>query len=187
MKKIYTLLLLLMAGTSYAQVEGVWYLAEQPGALAVGPNIGDGSWWSNSSPDIATRACLWDDSVVFSANGDFANGMGADTWLEPWQGVAGEECGAPVAPHNDATGTWSYDGTQLTLTGMGTHIGLPKVLNGAELPGAAETGTRVYDVSFSPDGNTMTADINFGPGWWRFVYQRSGTTAGPTNSSATAH
>lgn len=185
MKKIYTLLLLLIAGTSYAQVEGVWYLAEQPGALAVGPNIGDGSWWSNGSPDIATRACLWDDSVVFSANGDFANGMGADTWLEPWQGVAAEECGAPVAPHNDATGTWSFDGTQLTLTGMGTHIGLPKVLNGAELPNAAETGTRVYDVSFSPDGNTMTADINFGPGWWRFVYQKSGTVAGPTTYDVT--
>ena len=56
MKKIYTLLLLLIAGTSYAQVEGVWYLAEQPGALAVGPNIGDGSWWSNTSADIANQS-----------------------------------------------------------------------------------------------------------------------------------
>ena len=184
MKNFFTLLFLLTATISFSQVEGVWYLAEQEGALAVGPNVGDGSWWSSSSADITGRACLWDDSVTFSANGDFANGMGADTWLEPWQGVAAEECGAPVAPHNDATGTWSYDAGagELTLTGMGTHIGLPKVLNGEELPAATESGVRTYMVSFSPDGNTMTADINFGPGYWRFVYQKSGTTAGPSTN-----
>ena len=97
--------------------------------------------------------------------------------------VAGEECGAPVAPHNDATGTWSFDGTT-TLTGMGTHIGLPKVLNGAELPAAADRNPSVRRILFT-DGNTMTADINFGPGWWRFVYQRSGTTVGPTTYDVT--
>ena len=184
MKNFFTLLFLLITSTSFSQFEGVWYLAEQEGALAVGPNIGDGSWWSNSSADITGRACLWDDSVTFSSNGDFANGMGADTWLESWQGVAAEECGTPVAPHNDATGTWSYDAGagELTLTGMGAHIGLPKVLNGGELPAATETGVRTYMISFSPDGNTMTADINFGPGYWRFVYQKSGTTAGPATN-----
>ena len=64
MKKIYTLLLLLIAGTSYAQVEGVWYLAEQPGALAVGPNIGDGSWWSNGS-QILPRELVYGMTVLF--------------------------------------------------------------------------------------------------------------------------
>ena len=43
MKNFFTILFLLMATISFSQVEGVWYLAEQEGALAVGPNIGDGS------------------------------------------------------------------------------------------------------------------------------------------------
>ena len=187
MKKFYTLLLLLITGTSFSQVEGTWYLGQQEAALAVGPSPGAGDWWFNTTADLTARACLWDDSVVFSANGDFANGMDADTWLEPWQGMDPEGCGAPVSPHNDATGTWAYDaGTgDLTLSGMGTHLGLPKVLNGEELPAGTETGTRTYNVTFSPDGNTMTASINFGPGFWTFVYQKSGTTSGPTTYDVT--
>lgn len=181
MKKFYTFLLLLITGTSFSQVEGTWYLAQQEAALAVGPGPGTGDWWFNNTADLTSRACLWDDSVVFSANGDFANGMDADTWLEPWQGMDPEGCGAPVAPHNDAMGSWNYDaGTgDLIITGVGAHMGLPKVLNGAELPAAGtDPGTRTYNVSFSPDMNTMTASINFGPGFWTFVYQKSGTTGG---------
>jgi len=187
MKKFYTFLFLLIAGNSFSQVEGVWYLAEQEAALAVGPAPGAGDWWFSTSADIATRACLFDDSIVFSSNGDFANGMDGETWLETWQGVAQEECGAPVSPHNDATGTWAYDAGSgaLTLSGIGTHLGLPKVLNGEELPAGTETGTRTYNVTFSPDGNTMTASINFGPGFWTFVYQKSGTTSGPTTYDVT--
>ena len=26
--------------------------------------------------------------------------LGDETWLEGWQGVDAEQCGAPVAPHN---------------------------------------------------------------------------------------
>jgi hypothetical protein len=92
-------------------------------------------------------------------------------------------CGAPIAPHNDATGTYTYDlGTgQLTIDGVGAHIGLAKVNNGGELTDHANApASIVYDVSFSPDGNTLTADIDFGGGWWRFIYQRSGTTSGPS-------
>ena len=31
---------------------GTWKLAQIPGALAVGPNQGDGSWWSSSAGDV---------------------------------------------------------------------------------------------------------------------------------------
>jgi len=188
MKKFFTFLFLLIAGFGYSQIEGVWYLANQPAALGVGPNLGDMSWWSNSAGDVTTRACLFDDSVTFDTSNNFANGMGSETWLEAWQGVAAEQCGAPVAPHNDATGTYTYDsGTgQLTINGVGAHIGLAKVFNGGELADPANAPASItYDVSFSPDGNTLTADINFGAGWWRFIYQRSGTTAGPSTYDVT--
>ena len=63
---------------------------------------------------------------------------------------------------------------------------MAKVFNGGELADPANAPASItYDVSFSPDGNTLTADINFGAGWWRFIYQRSGTTAGPSTYDVT--
>ena len=38
---------------------------------------------------------------------------------------------------------------------------------------APVASTITYQVSFSNGGNTMTADINYGTGWWRFVYERT--------------
>ena len=73
-------------------------LAQIPAALAVGPTQGDGSWWSNSAGDLTTRACLFDDSITFDANGNFMHYMDGSTWLETWQGVAAEACGTPLAP-----------------------------------------------------------------------------------------
>ena len=126
MKKIYTLLFIAFALVSSAQVEGTWKLSQQAGALAVGPNQGDGSWWSNSSTDLTTRACLFDDSVTFDANGNFMQYMDGNTWLEAFQGVASEQCGAPVAPHDGSgTYTYSYTGTQSVSY---THLTLPTIL-----------------------------------------------------------
>ena len=47
---------------SAQSVQGTWKLAQQAGALAVGPNQGDGSWWSNSANDLTVRDCFFDDS-----------------------------------------------------------------------------------------------------------------------------
>ena len=47
---------------------GTWRLAPEAGALGVGPGLNDVSWWSNSSDDVATRACLFDDDYVFNAD-----------------------------------------------------------------------------------------------------------------------
>ena len=164
-----------------AQIEGTWKLAPQPGALAVGPSTTDLSWWSigniGSTPeDIITRACLFDDSIKFEANGIMTHYMDGATWLEGWQGATTAACGTPVAPHVGGAAAYAYDAAAGTLTvnGLGAHLGLAKVINGAEItsPGAAASSI-TYNVAFSNGGNTMTADINFGPGWWRFVYQRT--------------
>ena len=55
---------------------GSWSIAAEAGALGVGPAQGDISWWSNSEEDVATRACFFDDTFVFGADGSFANVMG---------------------------------------------------------------------------------------------------------------
>ena len=119
---------------------GHWQLAPEAGALGVGPGLGDTSWWSSSADDVTVRACLFDDVFSFGADGSFANQMGDATWLETWQGIDPEGCGAPVAPHDgSAAATYSYDADAATLTvvGTGAHIGLAKVVNGGEINNGA--------------------------------------------------
>ena len=175
MKKLYFLLFAPILSLS-AQVEGTWKLAPQAAALGVGPSgPGDMSWWANGAGDVTTRACLFDDSIKFEANGTMTHYMDGSTWLEAWQG-APEGCGSPIAPHVGGAATYAYDATAGTLTvnGLGAHIGLAKVINGAEINSPSLAASSVtYNVAISNGGNTMTADINFGPGWWRFVYQRT--------------
>ena len=179
MQKIYFSLLLLFTFSSvFSQIEGTWKLAPTAQALAVGPTLGDFSWWSNAAGDVTTRACLFDDQFVFEADGTFSNVQNGGTWLEAWQGTDPEACGAPVAPHdgsNDAT--WAYDANAgtLTLTGVGAHLGLAKVNNAGELTDPADAPASItYPVVI--DGNTMTVDIDFGGiGFWHFVFQLDGT------------
>ncbi len=175
MKSITFSLILLFAATStFAQVVGTWKLAPTAQALAVGPTQGDFSWWSNSAGDVTTRACLFDDKFVFAEDGTFTNIQDGETWLEGWQGMDPEGCGASVAPHDGSNAaTWAYDeaaGT-ITLTGVGAHLGLAKVTNSGELaaPSAAPASI-TYPVVI--DGNTMTVDINFGGGFWHFVFEK---------------
>ena len=176
MKKLYFLLFAPILSFS-AQIEGTWKLAPQAAALGVGPSgPGDMSWWANGAGDVTTRACFFDDSIKFEANGTMTHYMDGSTWLETWQGVAAEGCGAPVAPHVGGAATYAYDATAGTLTvnGLGAHIGLAKVNNAGEISnGAPVASTITYQVSFSNGGNTMTADINYGTGWWRFIYERT--------------
>ena len=163
------------AGNDVPDLTGVWNIAPQAAALAVGPELGSGEWWSNPETDVMDRACFFDDQFVFQADGTFRNVMGEETWLEAWQGVAADQCGAPVAPHDGSTdGTWSYDedaGT-LTLTGVGAHLGIPKVINDAEITNPADAPESItYNVTL--EGDMMVADVNFGAGWWRFNLQKS--------------
>ncbi len=168
-----------MLGSLQAQVEGTWKLAPEAQALAVGPALGDFSWWSNTADDVTTRACFFDDKFVFNADGTFENIMDGETWLEAWQGMDPEGCGVPVAPHDgSAAATWSFDEAagELTITGTGAHIGLAKVVNGAELGNPADAPESiVYPVTF--DGNRMIVDINFGPGFWHFVFEKEMETS----------
>lgn len=181
MKKLF--LAMMFPTALMAQVEGTWKLAQQAGALGVGPNKGDISWWSSSPTDLTTRACLFDDSITFNTNGEMLHYMDGSTWVEVWQGVGADGCGAPVAPH-DGSGqyTWSFDATQGTLTvnGLGAHMGLAKVINGAEInnPNLAASSI-TYEAALSNNNQTLTLDINFGGGYWRFVYDKTTTIPVP--------
>ena len=163
------------------EVVGTWQLAQQAGALGVGPTMGSTEWWSNSTDDLAVRDCLFDDLFVFSDDGTFMNEQQGETWLEKWQGVVEDECGDPVAPHDGSNAaTWEFDADNgtITLKGVGAHLGLPKVINGAEISDpAAAPDQIVYPVTFSQEDRVMTIDISFGGGFWRFVLEKQETSS----------
>ena len=185
MKRLYSILIVSINLVFNAQIEGTWRLAQIPGALAVGPTQTDYSWWSSSATDINSRACLFDDSVTFDANGNFIHYMDGNTWLEPFQGVSSEQCGSPVAPH-DGSGpyTYIYNNNQLTVNGIGAHIGLAKVVNLGEIStGSPVPSSITYEITMSSDGDTMTVEIDYATGWWKFVYQKTSLPVAPPPSN----
>ena len=117
------------------------------------------------------RACWFDDVYEFGDDGTFRNVQGDETWLETWQGVAADGCGAPVAPHdgtNPATYSYDADAGTLMLNGLGAHLGLAKAVNGQELASPGDTpGSVAYDV-LTLDGDNMTVTVDSGTGWWTF-------------------
>lgn len=158
-------------------IVGTWRVAPEANSLGVGPALGDISWWAIDDAGVTTRACFYDDDYVFMEDGTFDNVLGDDTWLEAWQGVTGEECGAPVAPHDGAGDyTWDLDmdaGT-ITINGVGGYLGIPKAVNDGELGnGGTVTATTIYNVEFTDNDTRMTIDIEAGPGvWWRFIMEK---------------
>jgi len=173
MKKLYTILFLLPIVTAFGQMEGTWKIASQAGAIGVGPEFGDISWWSNSEADLTVRACYFDDKYIFDANGTFSNVQDNETWIEEWQGSNPPSCDIPVAPHDGSNAaTWVYDdgaGT-ITLNGVGAYLGLAKVYNDGELSDPNDAPESItYLATFLGDGDTLTIDISILTGWWRYI------------------
>ena len=158
-----------------ADLNDTWKVAPEAGALAVGPTQGDGSWWSLSEDDVTTRSCFMDDKYTLGSDGSFSIAMDGETWLEGFQGVDSDQCGAPVAPH-DGSGSYTYDATAttLTLSGEGAFMGLPKANNAGELPNVDVPTSITYTITeFVRDGSgkRLVLDIEFGTGlWWRFTF-----------------
>lgn len=153
---------------------GDWRL-DVVGGAGVGPAAGDISWWSTDIAGVVEiRACWFDDIFRLGADGSFQNIQGDETWLEDWQ-AGSEQCGAPLAPHDGSTaGTWVYDegaGT-ITIGGAGAHLGLPRTVNGGEIPSVAVPDSVTYDVlSFDLGAMTVTIDVG-GGNWWTYKLAR---------------
>ena len=165
---------------SNSPLVGKWKLAGE-GSAGVGPAAGDVSWWSADAAAVALRDCWFDDVFHFGDDGSFRNFQDGETWLEPFQGVAAETCGASVAPHDGSSaGSFSYDevASTLTINGTGSHLGLAKVVNGAELASPGDAPDSItYDV-LTLDGDNITVTIEAAPGnWWTFAFERVNDTA----------
>ncbi len=153
-------------------LEGTWKLAPEAGALKVGPAPNNGDWWTSDAQTVIDRACYFDDIYFFGLDGSFKNVLGAETWLETWQGVGSDQCGTPVAPHDGNTAaTFVYDdnaGT-VTLNGTGSYLGLPKANNAGELPNVGVPASITYNVTLTDNNNTMNVVIEAGSGvFWSY-------------------
>ncbi|SDX94270.1 hypothetical protein SAMN05444411_11252 [Lutibacter oricola] len=167
---------------AYSPLEGTWVVAPEAGSLGVGPGQGDTSWWTIDAAGVTQRACFFDDTFVFGADGSFMNVLGADTWIEGWQGGT-DACGVPVAPHdgmNPATYTYDEAAGKLTLNGIGAYLGIPKAYNEGELASPADAPASItYDVTLANNDSEMTVDIWVGgDAWWRFKMVKEGTSTG---------
>ena len=151
---------------------GEWRLAPEADTTGVGWESGNLGWWKVDAAVISERACLFDDLFVFAEDGSFSNQMGGSTWIEPWQGMDPEACGAPVAPHDgSASATYELDaeaGT-ITLTGVGAHLGLAKVISGGDELTSPSNAPQsiVYKVMESTE-NSMTVEVAYSAGFWTF-------------------
>lgn len=150
---------------------GTWKMAEEAGSLGVGPAPGNTQWFSCDGDCVTQRACYFDDTYVFGVDGSFINNLGAESWIEPWQGGS-DACGAPVAPYDgSATATYTYDENtgQITLNGIGAYIGLPKANNQGELPNVPVPNSITYDIVLSEGNTVMNVVIESGAGvFWQY-------------------
>ncbi|WP_298421941.1 PKD domain-containing protein [uncultured Kordia sp.] len=172
--------------TGPSPLVGTWKVAPEAGSLAVGPSPGSGQWFSISDAQVAERACYYDDTYVFDANGSFSNILGADTWIEGWQSGSGDACGAAIAPHDgSASATFIHDesaGT-VTINGAGAYIALPKANNAGELPGVPVPSSITYTVTFI-DNDTITVGVEAGSGvFWTFKLVRDSAPVSPLAGS----
>ena len=158
---------------------GVWVVAPEANSLMVGPGWKNGDWWNISEDDVTTRACYFDDLYVFNFDGSFENVLGDETWLESWQGVDSDRCGTPISPH-DGSGSYTFVdnvNSTFTLKGKGAYIGLPKVINGAEISSnddAPEERLYRYEII---DENSMYVGLEFAAGaWWTYKLVKSNDT-----------
>ena len=158
---------------------GTWKLAGE-GAAGVGPTAGSKEWFATNAANgagLEGRPCLFDDAFVFGADGSFANQMGDATWVEGWQGADADGCAAPVAPHDGSiAATFVYDeaAATLTLNGQGAHLGLAKVVNGAELSSSSAAPESITYTVLTFDGDFMSVVVEAGDGvFWSYDLVRA--------------
>ncbi|MFT3911757.1 MAG: hypothetical protein QM737_20200 [Ferruginibacter sp.] len=168
--------------------EKTWKLMPDAGAYKVGPGPGDGSWWSSGPGEVTGRSCEFNDEYTFSFNGarTFTYDNHDDFYGDGYLGDNSNSC-QPSSNYTSAQAPWGSGSFtynfiagagvnhlgQLTVTGLGAHIGLQKVRNGSEVTsGPADAIT--YDVlsqTHDPAGfDVLVLGVAIAPpGWWTFT------------------
>lgn len=164
-----------------------WKLNPAAGAYKVGDaGPGAGNWWTSPATEPAARICEFNDTYTFSfdKNGTFVYDNKGDFYGDGYMGDNTGTC-QPTSNYNAVqapwgSGTFTYTFTtnggvnklgQITVNGLGAHIGIQKARNGGEVQSPASSIT--YDIlsaTHDPAGyDLMQVGVNLGYGWWSFT------------------
>jgi hypothetical protein len=164
-----------------------WKLDPDAAAYKVGPGPNDGSWWSSGVGDVSARSCEFNDEYTFSFNSSqtFTYDNKGDFFGDGYLGNNTGSCQpsanytAVQAPWGSGTFKYSFLPNaglnhlgQLTVIGLGAHIGLQKVRNGGEVTSGPATSI-TYDVLAATHNaggyDLLTLGVDIGGGaWWTF-------------------
>lgn len=183
-------------GTAIGFITGcgtkTWKLNPVAAAYEVGPSgPDDGSWWSNGTGDVPARSCEFDDTYAFTFNaaGTFVYNNQGSFYADGYMGVNGNDCetNAQFTTIQKPWGSGNFNFTvtektgvkglgQITVTGLGAHIGLQKVTNGGENT-SGPVASITYDIismTHDPGGFDLMKVAVYMPTnyWWTF-YLRS--------------
>lgn len=170
-----------------------WHVINGPGAVRVGPGIGNGSWFTSDQAWIDAAPCLVDDIFSFDVNGGFTIDVKEEAFTESsMTGIEANGCVAvgdlPTELANWGGGTFTYTLTEatetslptITVTGNGAYIGFYKGANGKELV-QPEDGSITYTVlsyidRADRDLMEVTVDISEaqdGSAYWTYQLEAS--------------
>lgn len=177
-----------------------WIVQREGTVLYVGPSqtAYDGGWWSLSE-NHAARACVFDDVYTFERSGNFGKNTAGTFFMDAranggWNDdvTGGEGCvdeandagaftdsetsGDYSALANGGNYTYEYNTStnDITITGAGAYIALPKVANGGDVgTQAALPGLITFKVVKLVEGDVADSlhlhhNPDGGDGFWTF-------------------
>ncbi len=170
----------------------VWKLsrniAEEEYPLQVGPADKSAIWWAFGLNDpIGARPCLMEEEYIFSTDGTFTYDSKGSVFAD--YGIWNEDIAGQCIDDSDATlmtgpngedlsawgsGTFSFNydpaAGSLTVTGLGAHVGLPKVGSDAEYS-TPQSAVTYAVTSLETDGpvDKMYLETTIDGGYWQFL------------------
>lgn len=166
-----------------------WKLNPAAGAYKVGDASPDaGNWWSSGSGDVTSRSCEFNDTYTFTFNavGTFVYDNKGDFYADGYMGTNSNGCetNAQFTAIQKPWGSGNFNYTvsektglkklgQLTVSGLGAHIGLQKVTSNGEVT-SGPVSSITYDIlemTHDPGGFDiikLTVALP-GGGWWTFA------------------
>jgi hypothetical protein len=168
-----------------------WTLAPVGYAEMVGPNEGDGSWWGNGGNEPTTdRICDFNDTYTFTFNaaGTFNFDNKGDFYADNYMGNSNNDCETndkfPASQQPWGSGNFTYSVSsggsaglgQLTVTGLGAHVGIAKVQgDGRDDNTTAPVATSItYDIlsmGHNAAGNYDTVILGTKTSYGAWTYQ----------------
>ncbi|WP_375581386.1 PKD domain-containing protein [Marivirga tractuosa] len=165
-----------------------WKLKESAGAFGVGDAAGSDNFFPNGDNISGDRPCLFNDLFIFNQDGTYEYDAQGDFFGEAYYGFdeyTEDDCydisvldGTPAEVWSSATHEFTFSAfedadnpAQITVTGTGAFIALPKAYNGGEYDAApTESSSVTYDVySYNAETQELFITIDVGGAFWNFL------------------